>query len=233
MSAAAADSSLALVTPVNFKNMKQLFRKTLFGAALIGCCSLPAQAQTTANKVGIIDLRKVFDGYYKTKQADVNLKDEAGDLEKQRKEMVDTFKKGEDEWKKLLDKSNDQAVSAAERDKSKQAAEKKLLELRGMEQTVKEFEASARAKLGEKQRRKRDAILHEIRETINTKSKSAGFTMVIDTAAESINNTPVVLFSNGENDLTESVLSQLNAAAPAPVAGEKKPATEKKDEKKK
>ena len=49
-------------------------------------------------------------------------------------------------------------------------------------------------------------------------------------AAETPNNTPVILYSSGkENDLTDSVLQQLNAAAPPEAA----PAPAKTDEKKK
>ena len=191
--------------------MKRIFRKTLAAAAICSLLACSAQAET---KIGLIDLRKVFDDYYKTKQADANLKDEATDLEKQRKGMIEDFKKGEEDWKKLLDKSNDQAIAAEERDKSKKAAEKKLIELKDLETTVAQFERSSRSRLGEKQRRKRDAILEEIREVVNTKAKTAGYTLVVDIAANSINDTPVILYNNGENDLTEAVLTQLNAGAP-------------------
>ncbi|MEO5802078.1 MAG: OmpH family outer membrane protein [Verrucomicrobiota bacterium] len=191
--------------------MKRLFGKTLLTATVCSLLVCAAQAET---KIGQIDLRKVFDNYYKTKQADSNLKDEAADLEKQRREMVDDFKKSEDEWRKLLDKSNDQAIAAAEREKSKQAAEKKLIELKDLETTVAQFERGSRAKLGEKQRRKRDAILKEIQDVIAAKAKAAGYTMVVDVAAASINDTPVVLYNSGDNDLTESILVQLNAGAP-------------------
>ncbi|MEO6184542.1 MAG: OmpH family outer membrane protein [Verrucomicrobiota bacterium] len=205
--------------------MKHKFGKIFLAlaAGLLLACS--AQAET---KIGLIDLRKVFDNYYKTKQADLNLKDEAADLEKQRLEMVEDFKKGEAEWKKLLDKSNDQAIVATERANSKQAAESKLLELKNLEQSVAQFERSSRAKLGEKQRRKRDAILQEIRDVVNAKSKVASYTMVLDSAAASINDTPVVLYNNGENDITELVLNQLNASAPPLSKVEEKPATPEK-----
>jgi outer membrane protein len=195
-------------------------------------CTLFLTASVHAEtKIGLIDLRKVFDNYYKTKQADANLKDEAGDLEKQIKEMVDDFKKGEGDWKKLLDKSNDQAVSSEERSNSKQAADKKLAELKELEQTVAQFQRSSKAKLTEKQRRKRDAILQEIRDAVNLKAKTSGYTLVLDVAAATINDTPVVMYNNGENDLTEQILTQLNASAPplskstdekAPAATEKK-----------
>lgn len=191
--------------------MKRFFGKTILAAVICSVLAFSAQAET---KIGLIDLRSVFDKYYKTKQADATLKEEAADLEKQRKEMVEDFKKGQDEWKKLLDKSNDQAIAAAEREKNKDAASKKLAELKDMEQTVAQFERSSRAKLGEKQRRKRDVILEEIRDVVNQKAKAAGYTLVIDSAASSINDTPVVMYNNGENDLTESILAQLNAGAP-------------------
>ncbi len=61
----------------------------------------------------------------------------------------------------------------------------------------------------------RDGILQDIHSAVEAKAKSAGYTMVIDTAAESINGTPIVLFSNGENDMTDAILQQLNAGAPA------------------
>ena len=205
--------------------MKRLFKKTI---ATIGIFSLLISAAHAEPKIAVIDLRKVFDNYYKTKQADANLKDEAADLEKQRQEMVDSFKKGEAEYKRLLDKANDQAITAEERANSKQAAEKKFIELKDMEQTVGQFERSSRAKLGEKQRRKRDAILQEIRDIINAKAKTSGFTLVIDVAASSINDTPVVMYNNGENDLTEMVLNQLNASAPPLSKTDEKPAADVK-----
>jgi outer membrane protein len=206
-------------------------KKFLLIAAFAAFSTLAAQAEV---KIATIDLRKVFDGYYKTKQADANLKDEAADKEKERKEMVDNFRKGEDEYKKLLEKSNDQAVSGEERDKAKSAAEKKLLELKELEQTVQTFERSARAALGEKQRRKRDVILEEIRAAINAKAKLNSYTMVVDTAAESVNNTPIVLFTNGENSLTDEILKELNATASPGVLKsleerEKKDAADKKE----
>ena len=43
--------------------------------------------------------------------------------------------------------------------------------------------------------------------------------------AETINNTPVVLFNSGNDDLTEGVVNDLNAKAPAGVkAGDTAPA---------
>lgn len=203
-----------------------------FIVVLFCLATAAANAQT---KLAIIDLRKVFDNYYKTKQADTLLKGEAKDLEDQRQEMLTSLKKGEDEWKKLVDKANDQAISADERDKSKKDAEKKYMQLKSDEQTLDQFERSSRARLAEKQRQKRDLILEEIRDAIKAKAKAGGYSMVIDTAAESVNNTPVVLYTDPatKNDLTDDILSQINAGAPAaPASTTDKPGTEKPADKK-
>jgi len=50
----------------------------------------------------------------------------------------------------------------------------------------------------------------------------------VDTAAETPNGTPIILFSSNENDMTDAILSQLNATAPADTPKSE----DKKDEKK-
>jgi len=188
-----------------------------FRTALALClfASLTFSAAAQSNKIGIIDLRKVFDEYYKTKAADAKLKDQATDLDKERKALLDQYQKSTDDYKKALDDANSQAVSADEREKRKKAAEGKLLEIKELEQNINQFDKQATSTLQERQRQMRDNILGEIRNVINIKAKAGNFSMVIDYAAESINKTPVVMYNNGENDITQAVLAQLNASAPA------------------
>jgi outer membrane protein len=173
-------------------------------------------------KIATIDLRKTFDNYWRTKQADANLKDQASDLEKERKTMLDQYRKSEEGYKKLIDGMNDAALSTEERDKRKKSAEGELLALRGQEDRIRQFDNTSKTTLGEKQRRVRDQILAEIKDNIKAKAKAGGYTMVIDTAAESINNTPFILYSSETgNDLTDIVLRELNINAPKEPASPK------------
>ena len=68
----------------------------------------------------------------------------------------------------------------------------------------------------------RENILGEIKVAVNTKAKLAGYALVLDSAAETVNGTLSVVYNNGENDMTETILAQLNAGAPIDVT---KPAT--------
>jgi outer membrane protein len=215
--------------------MKLLFRRMLPVLLVAGLMTGSAMAQT---RIATIDLRKVFDNYWKTKQADASLKERAADMEKEHKNMLEDYKKAREEFQGIQAGINDQAVSQDERDKRKKTAEEKLKYLKDQEETITQYERQARTTLDEQRRRMRDNILTEIRAIINGKAKTSNFSLVIDVAAESANNTPMVLFTNNENDLTDGVLSQLNAAAPAdlPKTEEKKdakPADDKKAEPKK
>jgi Skp family chaperone for outer membrane proteins len=203
--------------------MNRLVRHFCVAAIALALTSTAALAQT---RIAVIDLKKVFDGYYKTKQADTTLKERAADFDKSRKGMFDDYQKANEEYKRLLDSANDQAASADERDKRKKSAETKLLEIKEIEQSVAQFDRQAKTTLGEQQRRMRDNILREIREIIATKARAGNFTLVVDSAAESVNQTPVVLFNNGEHELTDEVLAQLNVGAPSDLS--KAPAESKK-----
>ncbi|SRR6266404_3046686 len=215
--------------------MNWLLRRLLPGLLLASIMSGSALAQS---RIATIDLRKVFDNYWKTKQADAALKDRAADMEKEHKNMLEDWKKAKEDYQTLLNSANDQAVSAEERDKRKKSAEDKLKFIKETEETIGQYERQARSTLDEQRRRMRDSILVEIRNVLNARAKSANYGLVIDTAAESVNNTPIVLFSGNDNDVTEDILKQLNAAAPpdAPKADDKKdqkPSEPRKDEKKK
>jgi outer membrane protein len=170
-----------------------------------------AQAQP---KIATVDLRKIFEGYYKTKQADAQLRDRGTDAEKQYKGMLDDYQKANEDYKKLVESANDQAVSSEERDKRKKSAETKVLELNEIEKTLTQFKREKQATFEEQKRRMRDQIVREIREQINNKARAGSYNLVLDTSAESINQAPFLLFNSGQNDLTDEILSQMNLAAP-------------------
>ena len=76
-----------------------------------------------------------------------------------------------------------------------------------------------------------DNLLDDIRGVLTAKAKAAGYALVLDLAGDSVNGIPVVLFSSGENDISQAVLEQLNAAAPTDGAKPETKPAEKKDAK--
>jgi outer membrane protein len=206
-------------------NIHSLTRILVIGVAA-ACMVFTAQAQP---KIAVVNLKTVFDGYWKTKQSDTTVKERQGEFEKERKKMVDDYQKANEEYRKLAESASDPAVAADEREKRKKTADSKLLEIKEIEQNVGQFDRQFRSQITDQIKRMRENIMREIRELVNTKGKSAGYALVLDTAAESVNQTPIVLFTAGLPDLTDEILTELNAKAPP---GALTGATDKPEEKK-
>ncbi len=207
--------------------MKNLFCKVVPG--LLSVCLLAggsawAQAQPQV-RTGTVDLAKIFDNYWKKRQAEAVLKDRAADMEKDYKVMVDDYAKTKEAYEKALTAVNDSALSAEERDKRKKLAEEKLKAVKDSEDMLTSYKRQATANLDEQKSRMRNNIFEEIKNVVATKARTASFSLVIDSSADSLKGTPLVLFSAGDSDITDSVLAQLNAGAPSepPPSEEKKP----------
>lgn len=198
--------------------MKQVFKLWFLALVSLALTAGSVQAQ---QKMAVIDLQKVFDGYWRTKQADAQLKERAAEFEKMRTNLFDDYKKASDDLRSIIEGANDQAISNEERERRRRDAEKKQNEVREMETSLRTFDQNSRNAIVEQQKRMRDSVLRDIRGVIEEKSKLAGYSFVMDSAAQSINQTPIFLYSSllgGNDDLTESVLKQLNANAPADFA---------------
>src|ERR1035437_299081 len=161
--------------------MKRLLCKLVAGCLLASLLSSSAWAQT---RLATVDLRKIFDGYWKTKQADAALKDRAADIEKDHKTMLDDRKKALDEHQTLLGDANNQALSIEEREKRKKTAEDKFKQIKESEDAIGQYERQARATLEEQKKRMRDSIVDEIRTAVNGKAKLAGYALVFDRSEE-------------------------------------------------
>jgi outer membrane protein len=180
-----------------------------------------------------VDLRKVFDNYWKKKQAEAALKERETDMRKEDDNMVADHKKLKEEYDTMSASINEAAISPEERDRRKKSAEDKLKAMKDLEDTIRTYERQADATLGEQKNRMRANIITEIRNVVNAKAKAAGFSLVVDSAADSANLTPVILFTNNENDITDAVLLTLNATAPTDLTKPDDSLLDKKDEKKK
>lgn len=214
---------------IKFKlnNMKMMLKRILPVVTMVFLLALPAVAQ---NRTATVNMAKVFENYWKKDQAQAAFDQRKAEFEKEGKGMMDDYNKTRDEYNKLLDSANDQSVTPEAREKRKTAAEDKLRELKTAENTIRTFKSTMDDQLSSQMKRMKDAILQDIRTAVTAKAKASGYAMVIDSSAESITGVPVLLYTNGDNDMTDSILSQLNAGAPTGADGSKTPA--KSDEKK-
>lgn len=178
---------------------------------LAGVLSGSAWAQP---RIATIDLKKVFDNYWKKKEAESQLQDRFGQMQKEDKNMLEDYKKMKEEYQNLIADANNQTFSPEERDKRKKAAEDKFRQMKEMEDTIVQYERTMNTTLADQKQRMGSNILKEIRTVVSAKAKAANFTLVVDTSGESVLGAPTVLYSNNENDMTDEVIKQLNSTAP-------------------
>jgi Skp family chaperone for outer membrane proteins len=190
--------------------MTTLFKKLIAGVVLFSWLGGLAHAQ---NRVATVDLQKVFDKYWRTEQSIAALKDRLAQFEKSRIEMVEGMKKKNEDYQRLLEAANNQALSAEQREKRKKDADDKLRELKTAKDELDQFDRVANATLVEQKARMRKNILEEIKGAVTSNANPTGPYY-----------SPNILYASEENDLTETVLSQLTAGAPVatPAADGKK-----------
>lgn len=178
------------------------------------CLSIMLGTDATAQtKIATLDLQKVFDGYWKTKQISENLQGQGKEYEAQREKLVAQYQELNEAFRLLREAIDDPAASSAGKEKRTKEADAKLAEIREMEQTINDYDNTTRTQITETQNRMKQNIVREIRETVAGIARKEGYNMVLDTAALARTDTPILLFHDGTADVTEKVLTQMNAGA--------------------
>ncbi len=187
---------------------------------LMGLLTGSAPAQV---KVATVDMKKIFERYWKKKAAEDQLQQLKDDMEKEEKNMESEFKTVKKEYDDATEAARDSNISPEERDKRKQVVEDKFKRMRDLQEGYQQYDRNAKSRLMEQTQRMRTKIIDEIRTVATAKAKATGFNLVLDVAAQSGDATPVVLYTSGENDLTDSILIELNRTAPVanPAADDK------------
>ena len=187
------------------KNLRYLILTVVLLVATIASAS-------AQSKVATVDMKKLFNGYYKTKLSQTSLENRKSELRKEIKDMADGLDKSQADYKQLLDKANDQTLSADERTKNRIASEDKAKEINNSRAAIEQFQHQAESQLGDQSQRMGVALVGEIQKAVAEKAKAGGYSMVLNSAS-----IEVVVFANTDNDVTASVLAQLNAGAPIDV----------------
>ena len=174
-----------------------------------------ACAQT---RIATIDMRRVFDGYWKTKAASADLRGRTEEYDQDFRKLLDQYQKANESFRQMVAQYGDSGIAPEEKKKLENNAKAKAGEIKEMETELNQFLQHSRTLINEKQQRLRANILAEINVVLTAKARAGDFDLVLDTSGESGNNVPTVAYTSGKHDLTEAVLGELNANAPVQVA---------------
>lgn len=140
-----------------------------------------------ADKVGSVDVGKLFDEYQKTKEYDKNLETKASAYEKDRDTKVSEVKKLQEGLDILADKEK----------------EKKQKELEEKVKSVREFALSKESDLKKERDDRLKEVLKDIEDAVKQYAQKEGFTMVF--------NDRVFMYKTSASDITDKVLEILQA----------------------
>jgi outer membrane protein len=196
----------------------------LFGALTLSM-TLASQAQAQM-KVGTIDMQKIFNAYYKTRDAQDKLQDAQKAYKDELDSRMDIYKKNMDTINKLNEEINKPESSGASKDQKAQERDSKIQEEKGLEKDVTEFRQAREKQIQDQMKRMRDGIVDDIMKIVTDQVKAQNYDFVFDKSGFSANNiVSVVLYAKDSYDFSESVISKLNAnrpvSTPAPAAGTK------------
>ncbi|MEI7774830.1 MAG: OmpH family outer membrane protein [Verrucomicrobiota bacterium] len=164
-------------------------------------------------KVGTIDMKAVFDGYYKTKEAEAKINEARTQAKKELDERLDVFNKAQEEARKLNDEANKPELSEKAKAEKSKALNEKLQALGTLQREVQEFQQTRERQLSEQSVRSRNALLEDLNKVIADKVKAAAYDLVLDKSGQSLNAVGILVYSKDSFDFTSDVIAEVNKAS--------------------
>ncbi|MFA7003407.1 MAG: OmpH family outer membrane protein [Verrucomicrobiia bacterium] len=196
---------------------KHRFTMTIVAAlavAAAGWVSPAASAQSS--KIGSVDMRKLYEDFYKTKVAQRSFDESVTAYRKDYQQRVNDYNKLNEDFQKLREESNNPALTQEKREQKAKLVNDKVLELRKSLEAVKEFEQNSQQYLNDLRRRQNDAILKEILEAVRKKGREGAYTVIVDSSGfGTVASVPMAVYADEKLDFTDVILKDLNANAPA------------------
>ena len=181
-------------------------------AFVLGSLAFSPMAQAQGSmKIGTLDMKLVFDSYYKTKEAEGKINEARNQAKKELDERLETFNKAQADARKLNEEANKPELTEKAKAEKAKVLNEKLQALGTLQREIQEFQQTRERQLSEQSVRSRNTLLEEINVVVATKIKAAGYDLVLDKSGQSLNAVGVVVFSKDTMDFTADVVSEINA----------------------
>ena len=189
--------------------MRSLSLLTITGLYLALAIGLNAAEPAMA----FVSMEHLFDEYYKTKAANIQLKARFESVDAPRRDLLNRVKTLKTEVEKLGVEARDKSLSDAERDKKRTAAEDKFALFRDAEAKLVEFDNTYKKKFGDEMKQSQQKLVGEIRAVIVAYVKEHGIRIVFDSSGKTLNSVESVVYYDQAFDITEPILAILNKNA--------------------
>ena len=185
-------------------------KKTLVLLLLAFLC---AGLRAADNAIAVIDMKKVFDEYEKTKVVEKKLQEQMDVFKEYSMKLASELQAMKKEFEEARDAAqNNFALTEAER-KSKELKARDLYEQMAVKQAeIKNYNQSRQEQIRGTYEKLRSEILGEIKNTVRNQAMLQGWSLVLDQSGSTSNEISAVIYFAPKMDITKSVLDELNRA---------------------
>lgn len=178
----------------------------------LGLCVASASAADL--KIAVVDMQQIFKEYYKTKEADARIKEVLASYQKEYQDMMADYQKMVDDAQKLRNDTQNTTLDQKVRDEKTKALQAKVQDLQNTERKIREFDVTRRKQLEDQSQRMRKNIVEEITKVINSIGARDKYNMILDKSGMTLNGTPSALYVDGITDISNEIITTMNATAP-------------------
>ena len=189
--------------------MKNFFKSLL--VVLLGCWIV---AVTAEDRIGVVDLEKIFREYHKSRSVEsfINQRAEAvraylTQLQKQLNELRASARK-------LGTDAVNPALSENEKLIAQKNADDALRKVRAKEAEIQLYVNEVSRERKELESKKRAEIMADIHAEIKRRAAVRGFNFIIDKYGRTLNDQPALLLFPAGRDISDEVIRELNRTAP-------------------
>lgn len=164
----------------------------------------------TRGTMAFVNYEQVFTNYFKTKLSSVQLQEMMDTINRERAIMVLQFDNLQDELKKLRAKVIEGDANSPEKDTLRRQIDTRLIEVRRLEDRIKNFNETQTKRWDEQSKRIRDNLMEEIRGKMQAYIKLKGYLAVVDSSQVNEKGVPTVLYLDEGADITSDVIAEIN-----------------------
>ena len=168
-------------------------------------------------RVATVDLDKVFTAHPKTQAAEAELKKAEEAIQGEMEKMLAEGRALEETVSKLIDAARNPMLNEEARLKKRDEAEDKKTELQEFQVRVRRTQETKLKQMREQLMKTRQGIVDELTVAVADFAKAEGYDLVLDRSGMTMNAVPMLVYSNPELDVTDTLIERLKAGA-APAA---------------
>lgn len=173
-----------------------------------------AAANAAKLKIAVVDMDKLFQQYYKTKQTDAVLQQKQGIFQAWAKKLGASRLKLQEEFNILRDDAQNIAFSSTEREKKRLTAQKKYQEFKKKEAELEQYVQQKSREYKTLVSKMHKRLLEEIYTEIRRYAVLKGYNFIFDKSGKTLNTIPAIIYSSPQHDISAEILGKLNRGQP-------------------